>query len=91
MPPELMFSLCHLVVIFSPPDTEGADTGLGGEAEVGEEKGLGDRLLWLLHNTNILAWAKIAPVEVAIKVSLSLIPFHCGVQVWSEVVWIDVK
>lgn len=57
------------------------------QAEEGRQRrgqGLGDRLLWVLHNTNILARAKIAPVEVAAKVNLSLIPFHCGVQVWSD-------
>lgn len=64
--------------------------GSRGEERRGEE-GLGDRLLRVLHNTNILALPKIAPVEVAGKVSLSPIPFHYRVQVQSEVAQIDVE
>lgn len=72
VPPEPEFSLCHLVFVFAPL------------TQSREEKGAVDRLLWVLHNTNILARAKIAPVEVAVKVSCSLIPSHCGVHVWSS-------
>lgn len=45
MPPEPGFSLCHLVVFFS--------SDVKGEWGV-----LGNRLLLVLHNTNILASAK---------------------------------
>lgn len=87
MPPEPVFSLCHLVVFFSCSDIEGwiqTEEERERRGEERGERGLGDKLLWVLHNTNILARAKIAPVEVAVKVSLSLIPFHCGVHVWSD-------
>lgn len=56
-----------------------------------EEQALADRLLWVLRNTNILARAKIAPVEVAVKVSPSLIPFHCEFTSGVKGVPIDLK
>lgn len=53
-----------------------------GRSEEGGDQ-TGDRLLWVLHNTNILARVNIAPLGVTVKVSQSLIPFHCGDDVRS--------
>lgn len=86
VPPEPLFSLCHLLVLLlslslSLPRhgvvwKQRAERGGGGE---------GRRISFECYVTPTFRPAqKIALTEVAAKVSPSPIPFHCGVHVCAD-------
>lgn len=54
------------------------------QGEGRQEKGLGDRLLRVLRNPNILGLGKNNSCRGHCKGPLEPITFHCGVQVWSN-------
>lgn len=85
MPPEPLFSLCHLLVLLLSlslsPVMEWCGSG-GGERGGG---GGGRRISFEYYVTPTFRPAqKIALTEVAAKVSPSPIPFHCGVHVCAD-------